>query len=37
MKTMRCLDCYWFKWSFLTGEHNEPLPQEILWTTDEII
>lgn len=23
MKTMRCLDCYWFKWSFLTGKHTE--------------
>ena len=22
MKTMRCLDCYWYKWSFLTGKHT---------------
>lgn len=22
MKTMRCLDCYWYKWDFLTGKHT---------------
>ena len=21
MKTMRCLDCYWYKWSSLIGKH----------------
>lgn len=21
MKTMRCLDCYWFKWPLLIGKH----------------
>ena len=26
MKTMRCLECYWYKWSFLTGEHTETRP-----------
>ena len=27
MARMRCHDCYWFKWSFLTGKHTADKPQ----------